>query len=167
MTASTEEGARLEACPDAEAVAIVLENAAITFGGVLQPKLGKQAAALLRAPTTPLPLSRESREQIARVIDPAIWDRRDRDACRRDEWDSGLSAGWDKTFEQWVERSTADSLTKADAILALFKGDDATVERLRAVIQGEVDRLHGADSHWAVGIRKRLLAALAARESGR
>jgi hypothetical protein len=61
-------------------------------------------------------------EQVARVLDPEAWERRDEDLTRRQEWDAGIKAGWGKTtFKQWANRSVRDSLKQARAVLAVLQ----------------------------------------------
>lgn len=92
------------------------------------------------------------REAIARIIDPSAWAHRDDCLHRRDAWDDHLSVAWNSmTFEQWCERGTGSSLTKADAVIDLISRpsphlpDDAAalVARLFAAIA------HGDEAHRA------------------
>jgi len=66
---------------DVEAVAIVLRNSIITFGGVKQTKLGEKAAALLSAQAVMLEEAREALEPFAKCA--ADWIPDDED---EEEW---------------------------------------------------------------------------------
>jgi hypothetical protein len=82
------------------------------------------------------------REQIARAIDPSVWEHRDECLTRREAWDSEIKVGWpDFTFEQWANRGTRKSLKTADAILALIAPVMEENERLREATQTLVDRI--------------------------
>jgi hypothetical protein len=104
-------------------------DVSLTKGERISFKLGYwQALTAAPSPDRAESMGLPSREEIARVIDPAAWEERDDYLRRADKWEAKGRPAVDVLTSRYREKAdtiVAPSLAKADALFVLLEGGRA------------------------------------------